>query len=93
MKISRMNLFEGDSKLAAFFDLQTEEGIIIKGFRLVNGTNGLFVSAPSEKGKDDKYYDNVIIPKELKDSLQSMAVSEYNKLKGSGSAKSEDSPF
>ncbi|MBM4176977.1 MAG: hypothetical protein FJ213_12530 [Ignavibacteria bacterium] len=93
MKISRMNLFAGDSKLVAFFDIQTEEGIIIKGFKLVNGANGLFVGAPSEKGKDDKYYDSVIIPKELKESLQTMAIEEYNKAKEGGAAQSEDSPF
>lgn len=93
MKISRMNLFEGDSKLVAFFDIQTEEGIVAKGFRLINGPNGLFVGAPSEKGKDDKYYDNVILPKELKESLQTMAIDEYNKLKGGSPAQSDNAPF
>lgn len=93
MKVSRMNLFEGDSKLVAFFDIQTDEGIIVKGFKLVNGANGLFAGAPSEKGKDDKYYDSVIVPKELKESLQTMAIDEYNKLKGGAPAQSEDSPF
>lgn len=81
MKISRMYPFEGDTKTVAYFDLQTEEGIIVKGFRLVNGPNGLFVGIPSEKGKDDKYYDSVVLPKEVKDPLQTMAIEEYNKLK------------
>ena len=30
MKISRMNPLKGESKTAAFFDVQTEEEIIIK---------------------------------------------------------------
>jgi stage V sporulation protein G len=79
MKIARMNSFQGNSKTVAFFDIQTEEGIIVKGFRIVNGANGLFVSAPNEKGKDDKYYDSVIIPKEMKDTLDKLALEEYNK--------------
>ena len=82
MKISRMNPLKGESKTAAFFDIQTEEEIIIKGFRLVSGTNGLFLSAPDEKGKDGKFYDKVIVPKELKEKLEKMAIEEYTRLKG-----------
>lgn len=83
MKISRMNPLKGESKTAAFFDVQTEEDIIIKGFRLVNGSNGLFMSAPDEKGKDGKFYDKVILPKELKEKLEKMALEEYTRIKGS----------
>jgi stage V sporulation protein G len=82
MKISRMNPFKSESKTAAFFDVLTDEGIIIKGFRLVNGENGLFLSVPDEKGKDGKYYDRIIMPKESKEKLEKMAIEEYNKLKG-----------
>ncbi|MCB0731481.1 MAG: septation protein SpoVG family protein [Ignavibacteriae bacterium] len=80
MKINRMNPYDGNSKTAAFFDVETDEGIIIKGFTLVESTNGLFVSPPSEKGKDDKYYDKVLMSKELKAQLNDIAVSHYNGL-------------
>jgi stage V sporulation protein G len=96
MKISRMNPFDGSSKTVAFFDVETEEGINIKGFTLVEGTNGLFVGVPSAKGKDDKYYDRVYIPKELKEQLTDMAISMYNETKGeaaSTSAADESTPF
>jgi stage V sporulation protein G len=80
MKIYRMNkLDKSSSKTAAFFDVETSEGIIIKGFKLINGSNGLFVSSPDEKGKDGKFYDRVILTKEMKESLEKMAVEEYNK--------------
>jgi stage V sporulation protein G len=81
MKISRMNPFSGSGKTVAFFDVETEEGFNIKGFTLVEGDNGLFIGAPREKGKDDKYYDRVYIPKELKDQLTEMAVAMYNETK------------
>jgi stage V sporulation protein G len=81
MKISRMNPFKGESKTVAFFDVETGEGINIKGFTLVEGSNGLFASAPREKGKDDKYYDRVYLPKELKEQLTEMAISMYNEIK------------
>ena len=82
MKIIRMNLLKNDSgsKTAAFFDIQTQDGIIIKGFRIVNGSNGLFVSSPNEKGKDGKYYETVILPKEMKDDLDKLALEEYDKI-------------
>ncbi len=80
MKIVRMNqLHNNSSKTVAFFDMQTNDGIIIKGFRLVNGSNGLFISSPDDKGKDGKFYENVILPKEMRDNLQEQAIEEYNK--------------
>ena len=80
MKINRMNPYDGESKTNAFFDLETEEGIIIKGFTLVESTKGLFVSLPSEKGKDGKYYDKVLMPNELRNQLNEIALSHYNEL-------------
>lgn len=81
MKIVRMNKLENSSgsKTSAYFDFETSEGIVIKGFRIVNGTNGLFISSPNEKGKDGKYYDKVTLPKEMKESLEQAAIEEYNK--------------
>ena len=80
MKINRMNPYDGNSKTSAFFDLETDEGIIIKGFTLVESTNGLFVSTPSEKGKDGKYYDKILMSIELKNHLNDIAISHYNEL-------------
>ncbi|MFA6596396.1 MAG: septation protein SpoVG family protein [Ignavibacteriaceae bacterium] len=79
MKISRLNPYNGTNKTKAFFDAVTAEGIELKGFTLVDGSNGLFVSPPREKGKDGKYFDRVILPKELKDELTAMAIAEYEK--------------
>ena len=81
MKITRMNPLpqNGGGKLAAFFDVQTDDGIVIKGFRLINGPNGKFISPPSDKGKDGRYYDSVILPKDMKDNLQKIALDEYER--------------
>lgn len=81
MKIIRMNPLKSDSggKTAAFLDVQTKDGITLKGFRLVNGSNGLFLSAPDQKGKDGKYYETVILPKEMKTDLEKLAIEEFNK--------------
>lgn len=71
---------EGSGKTAAFFDVQTDDGITLKGFRLVNGSNGLFLSSPDQKGKDGKYYETVTLPKEMKSELEKLAIEEFNKI-------------
>jgi stage V sporulation protein G len=73
-------------KVRAYFDLQTEEGFIIKGFKLVEGMNGLFVGFPSEKmkepwtnddGKVFEYRDTVWAERDLKEQVNQLAVKEY----------------
>lgn len=77
MKIERMN--KGDwGKIKAFFDLQTEEGLNLKGFKLVEGVNGLFVGFPSQKGNDDEYHDTVWADRDVKDQVNQLAIKTYN---------------
>ncbi len=78
MKIVRMNKLSG-GKTLAFFDIETNDGIIIKGFRIVDGNKGKFVASPDEKGKDGKYHETVILPKSMKDELEKLALAEYEK--------------
>ena len=80
MKIERMN--KGSwGKVRAFFDIRTEEGLVVKGFKIMEGINGLFVSMPSQKGKnqqgEDEWFDTVWIEKELRDQLNQTALNEY----------------
>ena len=80
MKIERMN--KGSwGKVRAFFDIRTEEGLVVKGFKIMEGINGMFVSMPSQKGKnpqgDDEWFDTVWAEKELRDELNQLALNEY----------------
>ena len=77
MKISRMNTGNW-GKVRAFFDFTTQDGFTIKGFKLIEGINGIFVSMPSQKGNDDEYYDTVWIDsKQLREELTTLAIAEY----------------
>jgi len=76
MQIERMNKGQW-GKVRAFFDLRTEEGMVVKGFRIVDGSNGPFVSMPSQKGKDDQYYDTVYAEPQLKDEIMQVAMEAY----------------
>tara|TARA_Y100001938_G_scaffold7855_2_gene9614 strand:- start:2873 stop:3175 length:303 start_codon:yes stop_codon:yes gene_type:complete len=75
MKITRMN--KGSwGKVRAFFDLETSEGFTIKGFKLIEGINGLFVGFPSEK-KEDEYVATIWAEKALKEGVNELAQREY----------------
>ena len=76
MKIERMNKGEW-GKLRAFFDLKTSDGFVIKGFKLVEGINGLFVGMPSVQNKEGEYNDSVFADRELRDELTELAIREY----------------
>ena len=64
-------------KVRAFFDVMTEEGFTIKGFKIIEGINGLFVSMPSQKGKEDEYFDTVYVAQELREELNQLALQTY----------------
>ena len=89
MKISRMNKYN-KGKLRAFFDLETEDGFTLKGFKIVEGSSGLFVGFPNQKNKDGEYNDTIFASKELKQKVNQLALEHYNQ---GGSSQSDDIPF
>ena len=81
-RIDRMNVGPW-GKVMAYFDVVSSEGFSMKGFKLVDGINGLFVSVPSQKGTDEqgnpKYFDTIWIEsKELRQELNDLAIETYN---------------
>jgi len=58
IQVSRIYKVEGESKLKAFVDVCVG-GIIVRGLRVVNGSNGLFVGMPRHQGADGKWYNTV----------------------------------
>ncbi len=64
-------------KVRAFFDVMTEEGFTMKGFRIIEGINGLFIAMPSQKGKEDEYFDTIYAAPELKEELSQLALQQY----------------
>jgi len=77
LKVIRMHRFSGDSKLKAFADIAIGD-FIIKGFRVCEGKNGLFLGLPQEKGKDGKWY-NTVQPAsdEVQQSLSEVVLAAY----------------
>jgi len=77
IQVNRIYKVDGDSKLKAFVDV-TWGGIILKGLRVVDGSNGLFVSMPRHQGKDGKWY-NTVYPtnKEIQKHLSDLVLAAY----------------
>lgn len=68
-----------NSKTKAFIDLELDDTLVIKGLTLVEGKDGLFLSFPSKKGKDENYYNTVYsLDKEWLELLQDACVKKYN---------------
>ena len=78
MKITKIN--KGNwGKIKAFFDLETEEGFTIKGFKIVEGIDGIFIGFPSQKNeKDGEYYDTIWADKELKQKVEQLAAKGFD---------------
>lgn len=70
--------YNGSSKTKAFIDFELDDTLVIKGLTLVEGKNGLFLSFPSTKGNDGKYYNSVYsLDKEWTSLLQDACIKKY----------------
>ena len=84
------NMKKGDwGKIKAFFDIKTADGFTMKGFKLVEGVNGMFAGFPSQKGNDDEYHDTVWADRDLKDEVSSLAVKVYKEEEGDSIVETE----
>lgn len=93
MKVNvTMRLFESaKSKTKAFIELKLDNVLIVKGLSLVEGKKGLFLSYPSSKGKDGKYYNTVYsLDKEWREKLENVCIKKYKKLKEAGCNSDEE---
>lgn len=74
--------YDGNSKTKAFIELCLDETLIIKDMTLVEGSKGLFLSFPSTKGKDGKYYNSIYsMDKEFTGQLEEACIKKYNEVR------------
>jgi len=80
VEVLRLHRLSGESTLKAFADVSFAGVFIVKGIKVVEGKNGLFVSMPREKGKDGKWYDTAHpLTREFRDSLNEIVLQAYEK--------------
>lgn len=82
LQVKRLICFEGEGSLKAFCDLAIGSRFLIRGLRVIEGKNGLFVSMPRQQGKDARWYESVeAMTKEAKAEVQQVVLEAYRKTK------------
>lgn len=82
MKLTRIDVYttKGNSKIKANVNITIDDKIVIKNFKVAEGKKGLFVSNPSTKGADNKYYDTCyILDEKSRKAIYDKILDEYNK--------------
>ncbi|MBU1625847.1 SpoVG family protein [bacterium] len=86
MEITEVEIFPFDTKemggnTIAIADVTFDNVIKIKSFKIIESkSGGLFVTYPSQRGKDGSFYDIVIVKdKELQKEIRNRIVEEYKK--------------
>ena len=78
IQVQRMYRFESDRPLKAFADIIVNDAILIKGIKVLDGKNGLFVSMPQEQAKDKKWYDSVrCLTQDVREQITEVVLSVY----------------
>lgn len=79
-----------DTKVKANVSVVIEGKLVIKGFKVVQGKNGVFVGNPSTKDKDGEYKDMVHpISSEGRTELYDAIISAYNDEIGKNAEESD----
>ena len=77
-KVIRLHRFDGDGATKAICDVAICEEFLVKGFRIVEGREGLFVGSPREQGKDGKWYSKALaLTAQTKEALNEAVISSY----------------
>jgi stage V sporulation protein G len=69
-----------EEKLKAFANVTFDDAFVVRGLKVINGTNGYFVSMPSRKRPDGTYQDIAHpINNEMRDKLEKAVLAEYER--------------
>lgn len=87
-----LRLFESaKSNTKAFIELKLDNTLIVKGLSLIEGKKGLFLSYPSSKGRDNKYYNSVYsLDKDWNKKLEDICIKKYKEAKKASGSTSDD---
>ena len=78
IEVARLHKLGSNGPLRAFADVVIGQ-VLVKGVRIVDGKNGLFLTMPQTQGKDGKWYCTVmLLDDSLKAELQEVVIEAYN---------------
>ncbi|MBI5147754.1 MAG: septation protein SpoVG family protein [Parcubacteria group bacterium] len=69
----------GDGNLKAFADLKIGGSVIVKGFNVLKGKQGVFVAMPRKASKDGRWFD-ILTPvnDEVKNKIETKILEAYD---------------
>ena len=77
-EVSGFHRLDGEGKTKAFCDVSICGTLLVRGFRVVEGKNGTFVSMPRRQGKDGQWYETVtVLNDEAKERLSETVLEAY----------------
>jgi stage V sporulation protein G len=78
IEVARLHRLESNGPLRAFADVVINQ-VLLKGLRIVEGKNGMFITMPQSQGKDGKWYCTAMLLDDgLKEELQNVLLEAYN---------------
>ncbi len=78
IEVSRIHKLDGTGATKAFCDISIADSFMVRGLRIVEGKDGLFVCMPREEGKDGKWYNTVIpLKRDVKDIVERIVLEAY----------------
>ena len=78
IKVHKMYTLPGDKPLKAFADVAINDAVLIKGIKVIEGREGLFMSMPQDQGKDKKWYESVrCLNNEVRQQISDVVLMAY----------------
>ena len=68
----------GDGNLKAFADLKFGGQLVVKGFSVMKGRKGVFVSMPSKAGKEGRWFEIIQPSETLKREIEDKVLEAYD---------------
>ena len=80
VEVADIRKITGDGSLKAFADVKIGGKLVIKGFSVMQGKRGVFVSMPRKAGKDGRWFD-ILTPlsEELKQEFHDKVLEAYGR--------------
>ena len=79
IEIANIYRLDGTGSLKAFCDIIVSNIVLVKGLRIMEGRNGLFVRMPARAGKDGKWYESIKpMSKEIRESLNEIIIKAFS---------------
>ena len=81
MKITDVKITKYErNNVKGFANVTLDDAIVITGISIIDGKNGLFISMPNAKGKDNNYHDIVFpIKADARKALTDAVVDAFKK--------------